>query len=142
MTTQKLLRPAHVFVPGSVNDFVPVAEHPDTNRAGLGYSILRALGAHERLGPAALEVVAKWSAKYGAEHGGVTPDALNLSGQAFESRVGPSWGAHRAAGNASCYPGGRQGRSSYGDVYREVWVEQRWPDLCVALSSAQIGASR
>lgn len=102
---------------------------------GLGYAILRALGAHERLGPVALDVVAKWSAEYGAAHGGVTPDTINLAGQAFEDRVGQTWGAHRAAPNAACYPGGNAGRPSCADVYREVWVEQKWPDLCRALGA-------
>lgn len=134
MTPEKLPIPAHVLTPGSTTKFVPVAQHPDSNTAGLGYAILRALGAHEQLGHVALEAVAKWSATYGAEHGGVTPNTMNLAGQAFEDRVGPTWGAHRAAENASRYPGGRQGRPGYADIYREVWIEQQWPELCLGLS--------
>lgn len=126
--------PAHVLPPGPTLKFVPVAKHEATNRSGLGYAILRALGAHERLGPVALEVVSRWSAEYGAAHGGVTPDTLNLNGQAFEDRVGHAWGAHRAASNAANYPGGNGGRPSYAAIYHEVWVAQRWPDLCSALS--------
>lgn len=128
--------PPHVLKPGPTTKFVVATKHPPTKTAGLGYAILRALGAHERLGPVSLDVVAKWSAEYGAAHGGVTPDTLNLNGQAFEDRVGRTWGAHRAAPNAACYPGGNAGRPSYAAIYHEVWVEQRWPDLCAALGRA------
>lgn len=131
---EKIPVPPHVLKPGPTTQFVPVAKHDATNRAGLGYSILRALGAHERLGPPALDVVAKWSAEYGASHSDVTPDPRNLAGQAFEDRVGTAWGAHRAADNAACYPGGKASRPGYAAIYREVWIEQRWPELCAALS--------
>ena len=33
-----------------------------TKRAGLGYAILRALGAHEHLSPVELATISKWSA--------------------------------------------------------------------------------
>jgi hypothetical protein len=134
MMEQKIPHQPHVVRPGTPADFITVIEHPYTKRAGLGYAILSALGAHERTGSAALELVANWSAQYGKAHGGVTPDTANLTGQDFETRVGSAWGADRAAENASRYPGGRQGRPSYEDIHREVWIEQRWPDLCVALS--------
>jgi hypothetical protein len=134
MTNEKMPLPPHVVQPGATAEFVPVTQHPHTKRAGLGYAILRALGAHERTGSAALDVVAKWSAKYGQEHGDVTPDTANLTGQDFMSRVGSAWGADRAADNASRYPGGRKGRPGYQDIYRQVWIEQRWPELCAALS--------
>lgn len=126
--------PGHVLKPGATTAFVAVAQHDATHRAGLGYAILRALGAHERLGPLTLDVVARWSADYGTAHGGVTPDAIQLSGQAFEDRVGRKWRADKAAPNAACYPGGRQGRPSYAAIYHEVWAEQRWPELCETLS--------
>lgn len=132
--TEKVPIPAHVLKPGASTKFVAVAQHEPTSRAGLGYAILRALGVHERLGPVRIDLVAKWSAEYGAANGGVTPDTLNLAGQAFEDRVGPRWGAEKAAPNAACYPGGRQGRPSYADLYREVWLEQKWPELCKALA--------
>jgi hypothetical protein len=133
-TPDKFPLPAHVLHPGSTTDFVAVAVHEFTNRAGLGYAILRALGTHERLSPIALATIAKWSAEYGAAHGGVTPDPMNLVGQDFVDRVGTKWSADKAARNASCYPGGREGRPSYASVFREVWVERRWPKLCDALA--------
>jgi hypothetical protein len=132
----KIPIPPHVLKPGPTTKFVVATKQPATKTAGLGYSILRALGAHERLGPVCLDVVAKWSAEYAAAHGGVTPDTMNLAGQAFEDRVGPAWGAHRAADNAACYPGGNAGRRGYAVIYREVWVEQRWPELCMALAGS------
>jgi len=111
--------------------------HPATKTSGLGYGILRALGAHERLPAAARDTVARWSAEFGAANGGVTPDTLNLKGQDFQDRIGTRWGAHRAADNAACYPGGRGGRPSYAAIYEQVWVEQRWPELCEALTRSQ-----
>ena len=126
--------PDHVLKPGSTAQFVKVADHKPTNMAGLGYSILRALGAHERLPPGALETIKAWSADYGAAHGGITPDTMNLKGQDFDERIGRRWSAHKAAPNASRYPGGRSARPTYAEVYKAVWIEQRWPELCRALA--------
>lgn len=125
--------PTHVLRPGATTSYD--AADAATKRAGLGYAILRALGAHERLSPVALATIAKWSADYGASHGGVTPDPMDLRGQDFEQRVGPAWGTDKAARNASCYPGGRQGRPGYTVVYHDVWVARRWPELCEALGA-------
>ena len=108
-------------------------DHPATKTAGLGYGILRALGAHERLSPRALDVIAAWSAEYGAANGRITPDPMNLRGQDFADRVGTTWGAHRASENANRYAGTAR-RPSYAEVYEAVWVRQEWPDLCRALA--------
>jgi len=48
--------PPHVLPPGDVRDWIPVADHPETKSAGLGYAVLRALGAHEDLPDEALYV--------------------------------------------------------------------------------------
>lgn len=130
--------PSHVLRPGPTSSYD--ASHAETKRAGLGYAILRALGAHERLSPVALATIAKWSADFGATHGGVTPDPMDLRGQDFEQRVGTAWGADRAARNASCYPGGRGGRPGYASVFHEVWVARLWPELCDALSGVARGS--
>jgi len=133
MSASKMEIPRRVIRPGSTKDFVPAVQHPPTKSAGLGYSILRALGAHERLSKEELAIVAGWSADFGAVNGKVTPDPANLTGQDFVERVGRKWGAHRAAPNAACYPGGRGRRPGYASIYKQVWVEQRWPALCRAL---------
>lgn len=125
--------PARVIRPRPTTEFD--GADASTRRAGLGYAILRALGAHERLPRAALAVVAAWSADYGATHGRVTPDPGDLTGQDFVDRVGTAWGADKAARNAASYPGGKAGRPSYAEVFHDVWVEQRWPPLCDALRS-------
>jgi hypothetical protein len=122
----------HVLRPRATTDYDPADDA--TNRAGLGYAILRALGANERLSPIALAEIAKWSAEYGASHGGVTPDSMNLRGQDFVQRVGPAWSADDAAGNAASYPGGRGTRPSYAAIFHEVWTQRRWPNLCDALT--------
>ena len=124
--------PMHVLRPRPTSSYD--AAHDATNRAGLGYAILRALGAHERLSPVALAEIGKWSAEYGAAHGGVTPDPMNLRGQDFVHRVGPTWSADDAAGNAASYPGGRGGRPSYATIFEEVWSRRQWPALCEALT--------
>ena len=72
-------------------------------------------------------------ADFGAAHGRITPDPMNLRGQDFADRVGTTWGAHRAAENASRYAGTAR-RPSYTEVYEAVWVRQEWPELCRALS--------
>ena len=128
--------PHHVLPPGPTTKFTPSAKHPATRTAGLDFATIRALGAHEGLSPAALDTVAAWSADFGARHGGLTPDPMKLAGQTFDDRVGTAWGAHRAAHNAACYPGGNAGRPSYAAIHQAVWVEQRWPELCRALSRA------
>lgn len=136
MTHSKLTSlPAHVLRPGRTSDYDGADEH--TKRAGLGYAILRALGAHERLSPVAMSTIAKWSAEYGAAHGGVTPDPRALRGQDFEQRVGRAWGADKAASNAARYPGGHGGRPSYARVFEDVWGDRLWPELCEALGSAR-----
>lgn len=77
---------------------------------------------------------ADWSAAFAAVNGNVTPDPINLTGQDFDERIGTRRGGDKAAGNAACYPGGRSGRPSYASVFEAVWVAQRWPELCDALS--------
>src|SRR5688572_21251106 len=124
--------PSHVLAPGPTSEFIPVADHRETNRAGLGYGILRALGAHEKLSWNALAIIAKWSALYGATHK-VTPNEANLLAIPFHLRIGPRFSAPEAATNARCYPG-RKNRPSYAVIYGEVWIKQSWPDLCKALS--------
>jgi len=126
--------PAHVLRPGASCDYN--GADSTTKSAGLGYAILRALGARESMSEAALQVVAKWSAKFGADHADVTPHPRHLKGQTFAERLGPKCGAPNAAANAACYPGGDRGQPSYAEVYRAVWVEQRWPELCAALASS------
>lgn len=129
--------PTHVLRPRSTTEFD--GADAATRRAGLGYAMLRALGAHERLSGTALSVIARWSAEYGASHGGVTPDPMNLRGQDFQQRVGPALGAAEAARNAACYPGGRGARPPYAEVFEDVWVRRRWPDLCEALAGGGSG---
>ena len=131
--SEKMQIPRHVLSPGPTTEFVPVAEHPETNRAGLGYSILRALGAHERLSWTDLEVIATWSAEYGKTHN-VTPNKSYLRGRQFFERVGPRFSADKAAINACRYPGSRKGKPSYAAIFKEVWIDQRWPELCKALA--------
>lgn len=128
--------PPHVLRPGRDENFIPLAQHRLTYRAGLGYAILRALGVRENLDEWALEIVAKWSTDYGRYNKNITPSVNNLIAQSFSERVGPKWSADVAAENASCYPGGRGGRPSYADIFREVWIEQRWPELCHALTGS------
>lgn len=124
----RALTPAHALRPrpATACDGTDAA----TRRAGLGYAILRPLGAHEHLPRAALAVVANWSADHGATRCGITPDAGDLMGQGYVDRVGTAWGADTAARNADPYPGGRSGRPSYADVFREVWIDRRWTELC------------
>jgi hypothetical protein len=62
-----------------------------------------------RVTTAALATIATWSREYGRAHGGVTPDPDDLMGEEFMDRVGPEWGADKAAANAARYPGGRAG---------------------------------
>ena len=124
--------PPHTIAPRPSCDYVEADS--STRSAGLGYGILRALGAHEGLSADALRVIGRWSAKYGAEHGGITPNPRDLRDHTFAQRVGPTCGAPRAAWNAACYPGGDRGQPRYSEIYHEVWVEQRWPELCDALS--------
>ena len=81
----------------------------------------------------ALEVIAKWSAEYGKTHH-VTPNESNLRGRQFSERVGPRFSTDKGAMNARCYPGGPKGKPSYAAIYNEVWVDQRWPELCKALT--------
>ena len=126
--------PPHVFRPNPPSSFDPA--HEPTRRAGLGFGILRALGASERLPRPALEVIARWSAEYGVAHGNVTPDPKTMPGKEFVDRLGPTFGADAAAPNASCYGGGKGGRTSYQRIFEDVWVHQRWPDLCKALSGS------
>lgn len=121
-----------------VSPFTGSRRAPFVSRArpmpSLRCASLSALRARERLFPTVLKAIANWSAGYGAAHGGVTPDPMDLRGQDFDHRVGSKWGADKAARNASCYPGGRSGRPSYSQIFHEVWVERRWPDLCEALA--------
>lgn len=67
----------------------------------------------------------------------ITPHSSELNDAAFAERVGPKFAADRAASSAACYPGGRQGRPSYRQVFEEVWIQQKWPSLCRALAGSR-----
>lgn len=132
-TDDKVPIPGHVLPPGATCDYVEA--DPSTRGAGLGYAVLRALGAREDLSVDALHVIGRWSAKYGADHGSLTPNPRDLKDHSFAQRLSSLCGAPRAAKNAACYPGDRD-RPRYSDVYGAVWVEQLWPELCRAIASA------
>ena len=132
MPDAKVPVPPHVLRPNPASAFDP--SHEPTKRAGLGFALLRALGAHERMQKPALEAVARWSTEYGVSHGNVVPDAKAVGGREFVERLGPAYGADVAAGNASCFGGGKGGKPSYQRLFEEVWIHQRWPDLCRAIA--------
>ena len=62
---------------------------------------------------------------------GPTPDSG--VGRNFVQRLGRGRGADKAAPNAARYPDGRGGRPGYAQVFQDVWVARRWPELCEAL---------
>lgn len=132
--------PVHVLLP-SDGFFEPLVKGTPTFRAGLGHAILRALGAHENLSLNASRIVINWTNKFHIANHEVTPHTKNYKKKFnhiitleswFKKRVGPSYQSDIAAKNAICFLGDE--RPSYKDIFKQVWIEQQWPELCVALS--------
>ncbi len=132
---EKMVIPPYVYLPQDPCCFVPVKDHPETNRSGLGYGILRALGAHPDLSDGAQKIIADWSDTIAEQYGKITPHSANLRSVPFSKRVGPPFCSELAAENAACYPGKPKLRKpSYRDLFIAVWVDQKWPQLCKALA--------
>jgi hypothetical protein len=129
----KIIIPKHVIPPGNPNDFIPVAQDRATNSAGLGYAILRALGVNEKLPNESIKYIQLFFDNNFDEFGGTTPHSSKLKTQTFFERISPQWGANNAARNASCYPG-KNNRLSYQDIYKKIWIQQKWPELCKHIS--------
>jgi len=58
--------------------FKTTSECSVTYRSGLGYAILRALGAHEGLSDNAINVLMEWSNAFSEGNSKITPHTYNL----------------------------------------------------------------
>lgn len=118
--------------PGDSAQFIPEEECRALKSAGLGYSILKALGARKGLSPSSMKAIQDWCKKFCDQYPDVVPDERRLTMASFDERLLRP--AKSALENAVRYPGA-PGKPSYQELYHMVWIEQQWKELCHALSS-------
>lgn len=124
--------PRHVIPADDPNKFIPEEECRALKSAGVGYSIFKALGARKGLSPSSLKTIQDWCKRHCDQYPDVVPNERKLKTASLDERLfrpGKS-----ALENAVRYPGSL-GKPSYQELYQMVWDEQRWPELCRALSN-------
>jgi hypothetical protein len=124
--------PRHVMQPGDPANFIAEEYCRPLKSAGLGYSIIKALGAKKGYSPASIKVIQNWCQKHCELYPDIVPDQRKLRNASFNDRLyRPS---QNALENAICYHS-NSGKVSYLDIYKMIWIEQRWPELCRALAN-------
>jgi len=124
--------PSYVIPPGKISEFIPEEDCRPLKSAGLGYTIMKALGARKELSPESMRIVRQWCREHCTEFPDVVPDERKLRAASFAERVvRPS---QEALKNAVCYPGGDT-KTSYHELYQMIWINKQWPELCRALAN-------
>jgi len=106
------------------------------------YALLRALGAHEQMDIDSLYILIQWNNTVHLVSGGLTPHTDKLENATSEKpllecvreRLGPKYKTDITCANAARFRGDKR-RPSYKSLYSEVWEEQKYENLCKALSS-------
>ena len=122
--------PSHGIQPADVSKFVPEAVCRPLQSAGLGYTIMKALGAHRGLSRESINTIQVWCQRHCEQYPDVVPDERELVTASFEGRLFRP--GKIALENAVRYPGAPE-KPSYLDMYQMVWVEQRWPELSMLI---------
>jgi len=123
--------PPHVMQPGDSVHYIPEEDCRPLKSAGLGYTLMKALGAHKGLSRDSIKIIQEWCKENREKYPHIVPDERKLKTASFDERLlRPS---KSALMNAVCYPGLRSGKPSYKELYKMVWIEQRWPGLCRAM---------
>ena len=77
-------------------------------------------------------MIVDWSNDYHNKNKKITPNSDNLASNDFLKRI-CGYDIENSSIEATKYPG-LKGKLSYSDIFDEVWVQQKWPNLCQALS--------
>lgn len=118
--------------PGDPAKFIPEEECRALKTAGLGYTIMKALGARKEHSRESIKIIQEWCRRCCEIYPDVIPDERKLKRASFEDRlIRPP---KSALDNAVRYPG-LNGKPSYQELYQMVWIEPQWPDLCRALAN-------